>query len=484
MLRHSWCFPIITVQPVNNAPDNQSNREAGQTARRHPHTTLATRIARPFLAITGNATAGSVLLILVTAIALIWANSPWAQGYHSFFATEFAVGTPGAHLALSLNEWVNDALMVVFFLVVGMEIKREILVGELSDPRYAMLPIFGAAGGMLVPALIFTLIAKGTAASHGWGIPMATDIAFALGVVTLLGKRVPASLRVFLVALAIVDDLGAVLVIALFYTSTLNLTALLIAALFFLILVGMNRTGFQSLILYCLVGTGLWWYVMASGVHATIAGVLLAITIPAHTRVDGDAVLEDSSKILDRFRDAAIQDSDVTENKEQQMAVFALSTVVQNAQSPLLRLEHILGPMVSLIIMPLFALANAGVTFGGELSALVEHPVVPAVLLGLLVGKPIGIAGAAWLAIRLRFAQMPRGATWKRFVGVAMLGGIGFTMSLFIAGLAFDDHVILDAAKLGIFLGSILSCAGGWLVLQYFSTHSTDSDTEVAESNS
>ncbi len=397
-----------------------------------PNLSLATRTARFLVKLAQHKSASGVLLIATTIVALIWANSPSSQVYHDLWRVKFTAGLPQAGLTMSLHHWINDGLMAVFFLAVGLEIKREIVMGELSSFQHAVLPAVGALGGMLVPASIFYLLTSGTPASAGWGIPMATDIAFALGVVALLGDKVPTSLKVFLAALAIADDMGAVLVIALFYTSSLNISALLVAAALLALLITFNRAGAKHAAFYVLPGIALWGATMASGIHATIAGVLLAATIPA--RVVGVLKVDD-----------------------------------QGNQSPLHRMEHRLAGVVPFVIMPLFAFANAGVTFGNNVASLVSQPVVPAILLGLFVGKTVGIFGAAFIAIKLRLASMPRGAAWHHFVGVAMLGGIGFTMSLFIAGLAFSDPLLLDASKLGIFGGSLLSAVAGWAVLSFSS---------------
>jgi NhaA family Na+:H+ antiporter len=295
---------------------------------------------------------------------------------------------------------------------------------------------------------------------------MATDIAFALGVLALLGDRVPSSLKIFLAALAIVDDIGAVLVIALFYTSSIDLNSVLLAAALFAVLLGLNRAGFNHPLLYALIGIGLWMAVLSSGVHATIAGVLLATTIPARTRIDGADFLDDSQQVLREFEEAGGDVPDVMTNETQQDAIFSLEHTARLAQSPLVRLERQLHGPVAFVIMPLFALANAGVPLAGNIRDLLAQPAVLGVLFGLVVGKPLGIAGAAWIATRFRLADLPTGASWSHIIGVAALGGIGFTMSLFIGDLAFNDQLLLDASKLGILLGSLLSGLLGWLIIR------------------
>jgi NhaA family Na+:H+ antiporter len=345
------------------------------------------------------------------------ANSAWADAYHHVLEATI-IGSAGTGLlSLTLHQWINDALMAVFFLLVGLEIKREALAGELSSLRQAALPIAGAVGGMVVPALLYLLTHGGGLASRGWAIPMATDIAFALGVLALVAPRAPAGLKVFLAASAIVDDMGAVLVIALFYTSAIAWGALAMAGLILALLMVLNALQVRHLTPYLLLGAALWFFVHESGVHATIAGVLLAFTIPASGRpISGHAVI-----------------------------------------SPLMRLEHALHGFTAFVVMPLFALSNAGVTLTGSLGAGVSL----AVILGLAIGKPLGITAAAMAAVRLRLAALPDGVTWMALHGCAWLAGIGFTMSLFIATLAFDGTTLLDAARVGILAGSLLAGVAG-----------------------
>lgn len=378
-----------------------------------------TRVFSPFQRFFATTAASGIVLLACTAFALSWANSPWANAYHHFWELPFTVGVPDFALTLNLHAWVNDGLMAVFFLLVGLEIKREVLVGELATRRTATLPVAAAFGGMIVPASLYALFNANGPGAAGWGVPMATDIAFALGVLALLGDRVPTGLRVFLAALAIADDLGAVLVIALFYTNALNWAALGGAALVLLALLIMNRSGVQRLLLYVMAGVLLWGCMLASGVHATIAGVLLALMVPS----------------LAQTREGA----------------------TSTMRAPLQRMEHALHGYVAFLIMPLFAIANAGVSLGRADAAL-HSPVVWGIVAGLVLGKPIGITLASVIAVRSGAASLPTGVTWRHLHGAAWLGGIGFTMSLFVAGLAFIDTTMLDAAKLGIFGASV--CAG------------------------
>lgn len=366
---------------------------------------------------------GSVLLVAATIVALVWANSPWQSAYFAFWAAKLGAGP----LVLSLQHWINDALMVLFFLLVGLEIKRELLIGELSGTRKAALPIVAALGGMIVPALIYLSMNLFAETVHGWGIPMATDIAFALGVLQLMGPRCPIGLKVFLTALAIIDDMGAIAVIALFYTDSLAIASLLLAAAALALLLVFNRMRVRHLAPYVIVGVVLWFAILRSGIHATIAGVLLALTLPA-----GDPTPDNA----------------------------------EGETSPLMRLEHGLANIVPWVILPLFALANAGVAIAGA-RAPWASPVGLGVILGLLFGKPIGITLFAWLAVKRGWAALPSGVNWGALHGAAWLGGIGFTMALFIASLAFDNAAQLDEAKLSVLLASVFAALiGRFLVLR------------------
>lgn len=395
---------------------------------------IVARIRRPFEEFVRAEASGGIVLFAAALAAIVWANSSAASSYHHLWERAFTVGFAPAALTLSLHAWINDALMAVFFLLVGLEIKREILVGELASVRGAALPIVGAIGGMVAPALIFWSITRGTPASAGWGIPMATDIAFALGVATLLGSRVPAGLKVFLAALAIVDDIGAVLVIALFYTAKINVMALGVAAALFVALMLCNKLRVQSVWPYIVLGVMLWLAVLHSGLHATIAGVLLAFTIPASVPTSRNSVA----------------------TNDQEDAKHSL----------LERLEHALHGVVAFGIMPLFALANAGVAVEGNLSTIAKEPVVLAVVAGLLLGKTIGITGFSWLAVRLNVARLPAASSWRQLFGVSALAGIGFTMSLFIGALAYGESLELTEAKLGVLGGSLIAGVLGALILR------------------
>ena len=427
---------------------------------------LIERIFGPFQRFFATSAAGGLVLLAATAIALAWANSPWADAYHHLWETPVTVGAPGFGLTLSLHHWVNDGLMAVFFFLVGLEIKREVLVGELASRRTAALPVAAALGGMLVPAGLYAALNAGGPGAAGWGVPMATDIAFALGILALLGDRVPIGLRVFLAALAIADDLGAVLVIAFFYTGALDWSALGGAAAVLAVLLGFNRAGARRPLTYALLGVGLWLFVLASGVHATIAGVLLALTVPARTRISEDEFLARAEASLADFRAADEPGTTVLTNHGHQAALQALENAADAAQAPLQRMEHSLHGLVAFVIMPVFALANAGVALGGGAAAAGRSPIAWGVVLGLALGKPLGITLASWLAVRAGAADLPSGVAWRHVHGAGWLGGIGFTMSLFVAGLAFADPAVLDIAKLGVFGASIIAGVVGYALLR------------------
>jgi len=387
---------------------------------------------------------GGILLFLAALVAFALSNSPAASVYFALREVPVAVRFGDFYLEKNLLLFVNDFLMAIFFLLVGLELKRELTTGELRTPRRAALAIAAALGGMIVPALIYTALNAGGPGAAGWGVPMATDIAFALGVLALLGRRVPLALKVFLTALAIVDDLGAVLVIALFYTAKLSVPALLKAGLVYLGLLVLARLGVRNLVPYLLLGLVLWFFVLKSGVHATVAGVLLAFAIPLATGKKPLAVASEAA----------------ADPEEAEARLEAIEAEAASAQSPLHRLEHLLHPWVAYGILPVFAFMNAGVALGG----LVLGPVALGAFLGLLLGKPIGIALFSYLAVRAGLAQLPSGIGWNAILGVGMVAGIGFTMALFIAGLAFEG-ALLDQAKVGVLSASVAAALLGTGIL-------------------
>lgn len=420
---------------------------------------------RPFQEFARAGALSGVLLLACAVVALTWSNSPWRESYFALWDTKLTIGLTSRPIAATLHHWINDALMTVFFLLVGLEIKREFLVGELASRRQAALPIMAALGGMVVPAALYALINRGSDGTAGWGIPMATDIAFALGVLTLLGRGVPLGLKVFLTALAIVDDLGAVVVIALFYTAKIEVMALIVAGAMLAVLAFLNRRGVRSLTPYLLLGAGLWAAMLASGVHATIAGVLLALAIPTRTLINTAEFSERARSLIDEFDQAETGDLLVITSKGQQEAIHTLHTISESVQGPLLRLEHSLHGLVTFAIMPLFALANAGVQIDA-VGSVVTDKVALGVIAGLLIGKPVGIYFFSKLAVRSGMAKLPTGVTWAQMHGVAWLGGIGFTMSLFVASLAFQTSALNDSAKVGVLLASTVAGMIGWILLR------------------
>jgi NhaA family Na+:H+ antiporter len=420
------------------------------------------RRTNPFQEFFRTEAAGGALLVACACAALVVANSKWAEAYHRLLSVTITIG-PGDHaLALTVHQWINDALMAVFFLLVGLEIKREALAGELASPRHAALPIAGAIGGMVVPAFIYVLTNGGGTASRGWAIPMATDIAFALGVLALVAPRAPSGLKTFLAASAIVDDMGAVLVIALFYTRAIAWGALAMAGLMLLLLIALNVLRVRRLTPFLVLGVGLWFFVYESGVHATIAGVLLALTIPTRTRINAAQFSAKARGLLDYFDRTETGTALVLTSKSQQEAIMGLERATEGVMAPLVRLEHAIHGFSAFVVMPLFAFSNAGVGLHGSLGGGVPL----AVILGLAIGKPLGITGAALAAVRLRLATLPDGVNWTALHGCAWLAGIGFTMSLFIATLAFDGTTLLDAAKFGILTGSLLAGIVGAVVVR------------------
>lgn len=430
-----------------------------------PGSTAIERLTKPFEEFTHLESSGGLLLIGCTIAALLWANSPWGDSYFSLWHTKLTVGFADAHLSEEIHFWINDGLMAIFFLLVGLEIKREVLIGELASLQKAALPLVAAVGGMVIPAACYFLFNRSGPGAAGWGVPMATDIAFALGVLALLGDRVPGSLKVFLAALAIADDIGAVLVIAFFYTAQISWVSLAAAGIFFIALIVMNRIGARHPLIYAILGFGLWLAFLKSGIHATVAGVLLALTIPAHRRIDSVAFLERSRNILDEFRDADCAKDPVEVSATRSAALGLLAEDCQNAEAPMLRFEHALAPWIKHAIMPIFALANAGVWLGGEALDDLVHPISLGVMCGLFVGKPLGIVAFSWLAVKTGLAKLPARVVWRQVIGVGLLGGIGFTMSLFIASLAFGSDTELETAKVGILAASIAAGVVGTLVI-------------------
>jgi Na+:H+ antiporter, NhaA family len=410
------------------------------------------RLLSPFEEFARGESAGGITLIGAAVLAFLWANSPWAPGYFALREIELGVGLGGWSLEKPLLLWINDGLMALFFFLVGLEIKREVSVGELAKPRDAALAAVAALGGVVVPASIYAAINWGGEGIGGWGVPVATDIAFALGVMALLGSRVPLTLKVFLTALAIVDDLVAVLVIALFYTSGVDLLSLSLSLGVLALAFAYGRRGGRSIRVMALLGVITWFFMLQSGVHATVAGVLFALVIPMRRKVAPEDLRDELRAGLERGK-----------FEEVEAKVANLERVLEDAQSPLHRLEHSLHPWVAFLVMPVFALFNAGVSLAG--GGGLANPVALGVLLGLLVGKPVGVLGFSWLATRLGWASLPQGVGWGAMAGVGLLAGIGFTMSLFIGTLAFEGSALLDQAKLGVLAASVAAAVAGLALL-------------------
>ncbi len=423
-----------------------------------------------------------IILFLVAFIAILWANSPWRETYFQIWHYEFSFKLAGFKLEKNIHHWINDGLMAMFFFLVGLEIKREIIAGELSSVKKAALPVGAALGGMIIPASVYFLINMGDGGDlHGWGIPMATDIAFALGLLTLVKSRVPTSVKVFMTGVAIVDDIGAVLVIAFFYTSEIYFINLLVGAVFMLILIGGNLWGIRNITFYGVFGIGgLWLAFLLSGVHATIAGVLAAFTIPARVDVEENEFVRSLKRLTKRF-DEADPNQNPLVTREQLRLIERVRKLAHAAQTPIQRLERHLTSFVYYVIMPLFALANAGIAIGSNVMEVFFHPVALGVAFGLFVGKFIGVVGVSKLLVNTGLAKLPKNATWTHIYGVGFLAGIGFTMSLFITELAFADEDLVLAAKVGILSSSILAIISGLTLLRFGSPHVEQDDEDHDE---
>ncbi|KGF21695.1 Na(+)/H(+) antiporter NhaA [Prevotella bivia DNF00188] len=411
---------------------------------------------------------GGIVLAVAVVIALALANSPWHENFAHFFEHHlgFVVdSTP--YFNFSIAHWINDGLMSLFFFVVGLELKREFIGGELRDIRKVVLPVGAAIMGMLVPAGIFLALNFGTEVSGGWGIPMATDIAFALALVYMLGDRVPLSAKVFLTTLAIVDDLGSVIVIALFYTSNISVSSIAVGVAFLLIMFIANKMGVKSVLFYGMLGVcGVWTAFLMSGIHATIAAVLAAFMIPADSKIPEATFIARMRRQLRLFEKADSNDVRTLEHEQVEIIAQVKSEAI-NALPPLQRLEHGMHPFVSFVIMPIFALANAGVNFVEmDIASIFSNNVALGVMLGLLLGKPIGVVASVWILVKLGIGKRSASMTWRRFIGLGFLASIGFTMSMFVTSLAFTDPALHVQAKVGIFAASILGGVIGYRLLK------------------
>lgn len=445
---------IIRAETSENAGENKMDKKPFR------------RLSLPFQRFLQAESFSGFLLLFFTITALMWANSAFSESYFNLWNSEITLGFKGFLFSRDLHFVINDVLMAVFFFVVGLEIKRELIAGELSSFRLAALPILAAFGGMIFPAIFYAIFNLGKAGLAGWGIPTATDIAFAIGILSLLGRRVPAGLKVFLTALAIADDMGAIVVIALFYTANFSMMWLLIGLAVFGLLLLANKLNIYSTYVYILLGALLWIALYNAGIHPTIAGVLAAIAIPALNRIKGKEMEMSVKQYLSEFSASFRSNKHPLANQKEQQGIYAIEKATRQAQTPLKRLEDKLHPWVAYFIMPLFALANAGVILKGDVIGAFSESITLGIILGLVFGKPIGITLLSFLAVKLHLADLPEGVNWRKIIGAGMLGGIGFTMSFFITGLAFTDSALIDLAKIGILSASAIAGIGGYIILR------------------
>jgi len=442
-----------------------------ETGKEHiaPWEKVFDRVLSPLEEFIHRQTTSGIMLMLCAIAALYIANSEWSEAYSRLLELPFTIGFPGFQLSKSLHHWINDGLMAIFFFVVGLELKREIVIGELANLKKAMFPIIAALGGMIVPVIFYMSINPDGIAFKGWGIPMATDIAFALGALGLLGKRVPTNLLTFLVALAIVDDLGAVTVIALFYTEAINLNALAVVGLMMFLLIALNRGGIRRAFPYIALGIVLWIAMLLSGIHATIAGIFLAFTIPLTPKYDPKHLIAQFNTMVDETTESYDREPNIVKNAEFRARIQAFGDSVRLVQAPAQVLENKMHLPSAYIVIPIFALANAGIPINlSTLPDTLVHPVTLGIMAGLVIGKLLGIAGFAWLAVKLGVTTLPKGLNFKHVIGVGLMGGIGFTMSIFVAELGFaHDELELLMAKTGVLFASLLAGISGFLWLYF-----------------
>lgn len=435
------------------------------------------KISTPFEHFIHAQTTTGRILMFMTILALILANTPLTANYEHFFQTKIDFDVGSWTLSHSIHHWINDGLMTLFFFMIGLEIKREILVGELSNIKVAILPILAAIGGMVFPALVYLSLNANEVGASGWGVPMATDIAFAISVLVLLGKRISTALVTFLAALAIVDDLGAVLVIAIFYTDQIHMVSLASAGIAFLVLIAFNRFGIHMVLPYFIVGTFMWFFVFESGVHATIAGVIAAMAIPSKPKQTSLGLSKKTKKLLDEYDTYPVCENHVL-HEQQKAILINIQDKINAVRSPAARLEQDLHLPVALVVIPLFALANAGIAIDfNSVGAVIIEPISMGIILGLILGKVVGIFGISWLAIKLKIAKLPDKSSMSQIFGVALLGGIGFTMSIFIAELAFlKTPELIFQAKIGILTASLLAGLSGFLWLRYVAKNTSEKE--------
>lgn len=423
-------------------------------------------IIRPFQKFFNIEASSGIILLASAILSMIWANSQFGDLYENLWSRNFTIGISDYIFKEHLLFWINDGLMAIFFFVVGLEIKREILVGELATVKKALLPLFAAIGGMLFPALIYVFFNHNQESAVGWGIPMATDIAFSIGIISILGNRIPYSLKVFLIAFAIIDDLGAILVIAIFYTSGLNLAFVVMAFILVLVLILCNKLHIRNPVVYVILGVIMWFAFLKSGIHSTVSGVILALTIPTKSRINSGKFIADNKLILSNIEKLNVDTSKVPVSSKFNYYVYQMESSCEKILPPAHRLEHNLHPLVAFFIMPLFALANSGFRFQMDFAGLFGSPVIIGIILGLFLGKALGVYLFARLSVKFKISSLPQNVAWKHILGVAVLGGVGFTMSLFISTLAFDGTPYLDQAKIGILAGSLVSGITGYMILK------------------
>lgn len=434
----------------------------------HRKRTLIERLLHPVQNLLKNQSTSGILIFFCVVVAMVWVNIN-QESYHAFWDTELSFAIGSFSISEPLHLWINDALMAVFFFGVGLEMKRELFGGELSSFRKAILPVGAAFGGMIVPAIIYLLFNANSNAASGWGVPVATDIAFSIGILSLLGNQVPLSLKVFLTALAIVDDIGGVLVIALFYTSDISTLDLIHGGFFMGILILGNLVGIRNQIFYSLISiVGLWLAFFFSGVHPTIAGILAAFAIPGRVKLNEDLFVKNLQTLLHLFKKSSpIKGTFISENQLE--ILETIKEVSTDAETPLQKVEYSISPFISFIVLPLFALANAGIHLHGGVWEILLHPVSMGIGQGLIFGKVIGIVGMSRLLVLFGIAELPKGVNWNHIYGISLLAGVGFTMSLFISELAFSDDKIIYIAKIGILITSIIAGVSGFIFLKYFS---------------
>ncbi len=450
-----------------------SPRTVGMTRVQAEHSYISRRIVLPVQRHIDTATAGAVVLLAATLVALVWANSPWSEDYHHLIETHLALDLVFVTLDLSIEEWINDGLMALFFFVVGLEIKREVLVGELSSPRKAALPAIAALGGMVVPALVYLAINGGGEGARGWGIPMATDIAFALGVLALLGRRASLELRVFLLGFAVVDDLGAIAVIAFAYTESISFIALAIAAAFVGVIISAKRLGIDSFVITSILALAVWVAVLNSGIHATVAGVVIAAIIPASPRYSKEDFAEELEVLMVEYKAELSRD----DHEGAEAILGEIEELTTATEAPVERMARLVNPWSSYLVLPLFALANAGIEFSSDgLGEALSSSVTFGIVVSLLIGKVVGITLFPWVASRIGLIELPSSISWMHVAGVGLIGGIGFTVAIFVSGLAFEDPTLTANAKLGILVASLIAGIGGYVLLRFLTQETHPSD--------